>query len=110
MRRVSRWPLHAFALGLVALACPLGAAAAQVAPADPPAADLSSAPDGLRPGQYRWHPEAAPADGPVTIVVSLPLQRAWVFRAGVAIGISTVSSGQPGYDTPVGAYSIREKD
>ena len=64
----------------------------------------------LRPGQYRWHPEAAPAAGPVAIVVSLPLQRAWVFRAGVPIGVSTVSSGQPGYDTPVGAYHILEKD
>ena len=32
--------------------------------------------DGLRPGQFRWQPEAASADGPVSIVVSLPLQRA----------------------------------
>jgi hypothetical protein len=67
--------------------------------------------DGLRPGQYRWHPEAAAAAaGPVAIVVSLPLQRAWVFRAGALIGLATISSGQPGYDTPAGSFRILEKD
>jgi hypothetical protein len=64
--------------------------------------------DGLRPGQYRWTPEAAPA-GPVSIVISLSLQRAWVFRGGVLIGVSTISSGQPGWDTPTGRFTILEK-
>ncbi len=65
--------------------------------------------DGLRPGQYRWHPDAAPAEGPLAIVVSLPLQRAWVFRGGTLIGVSTVSTGQPGWDTPVGRFTILQK-
>jgi len=66
--------------------------------------------DDLRPGQFRWLADAASAEGPVSIVVSLPLQRAWVFRSGVLIGVSTISSGQPGYDTPVGTFTILQKE
>jgi hypothetical protein len=99
MLRVASWLRRVVALGLIALSCP--AIAAQSAPASAEA---------LRPGQYSWHPEAGPASGPVAVVVSLPLQRAWVFRSGVLIGVSTVSSGQPGYETPVGAFAILEKD
>jgi hypothetical protein len=107
MLRVACWLRRVVALGLIASTCP--AIAAHAAPAAAPNASAQSA-DSLRPGQYRWHPEAAHASGPVAIVVSLPLQRAWVFRSGVLIGISTVSSGQPGYDTPTGAFAILEKD
>jgi lipoprotein-anchoring transpeptidase ErfK/SrfK len=101
---------RAFALGLLSLSLSVIAPAAAVAATDPeiPAAvDLAN--DGLRPGQYRWNPEAAPAEGPVSVVVSLPLQRAFVFRGGVLIGVSTISSGQPGYDTPTGVFTILQK-
>jgi lipoprotein-anchoring transpeptidase ErfK/SrfK len=94
------------ALGLFAFACSVPAAAQDAAAAT---AAASAAPDTLRPGQYRWDPENAPAGGPVSIVVSIPLQRAYVFRAGVLIGFSTVSTGQPGYDTPVGSFRILQK-
>jgi lipoprotein-anchoring transpeptidase ErfK/SrfK len=101
---------RALALGLVSLSLSTLAPAAANAATDPeiPAA-ADPAPDDLRPGQFRWHPEAAPAEGPVSIVVSIPLQRAWVFRAGALIGVSTISSGQPGYDTPTGAFPILQK-
>jgi hypothetical protein len=46
----------------------------------------------LKPGEFAWHPERAPS-GPVVIIVSLPEQRAYVYRNGVRIGASTVSSG-----------------
>ena len=62
----------------------------------------------LRPGQFVWQPEAAPA-GDVEIVVSIPLQRAYVYRAGTLIGISTVSTGREGYDTPTGSFNILQK-
>jgi lipoprotein-anchoring transpeptidase ErfK/SrfK len=112
---------RALALGLIALSCPVAAAAGQEIPAPAPVAVQEiSAPtayaepameaDRLRPGQYRWYENAAPAAGPVTILVSLPVQRAYVFRGGAMIAISTVSSGQPGYDTPTGAFTILEKD
>src|ERR1700737_5062427 len=49
----------------------------------------------LRPGDYVWHPEVSPA-GPLVILVSLPDQILYVYRNGVRIGRSSVSSGKPG--------------
>lgn len=62
----------------------------------------------LDPGHYVWRPELA-LSGPVEIVVSLPLQTAYVFRGGTLIGVSTVSTGAPGYDTPTGTFQILQK-
>jgi lipoprotein-anchoring transpeptidase ErfK/SrfK len=62
----------------------------------------------LKPGQFVWTPELAP-QGPVVIVVSLPEQRAYVYRNGVRIGVSTVSTGKPGHETPTGVFTILEK-
>lgn len=63
----------------------------------------------LKPGQYVWHPELA-GDGPVQIVVSVPMQTAFVFRAGTLIGATTVSTGMPGKDTPTGSFTILQKE
>jgi hypothetical protein len=62
----------------------------------------------LAPGEYLWMPELAPS-GPVVVVVSLPEQRAHVYRNGVRIGVSTVSTGMPGHETPTGVFTILEK-
>lgn len=62
----------------------------------------------LEPGEYRWTPQASPA-GPMVIVVSLPEQRAHVYRNGIRIGVSTISSGKPGNDTPTGVFPILQK-
>lgn len=59
----------------------------------------------LQPGQFRWTPEVAPA-GPVLVLVSLPDQRASVYRNGVRIGEASVSTGKPGYETPTGVFTI----
>jgi hypothetical protein len=56
-----------------------------------------------------WHPEIAPA-GPLVIVVSLDEQQVYVYRNGVAIGVSPISSGKPGYETPTGVYTILQKE
>lgn len=97
---------RAFAFALFALSCPL-AANAQVTVSMETGRLLAN--DGLRAGQYRWQPEAATATGTVSIVVSIGLQRAYVFRGAVLIGITTISSGQPGYDTPLGRFTILQK-
>ncbi|MFD0740222.1 L,D-transpeptidase family protein [Lysobacter koreensis] len=68
-----------------------------------PAGDLE-----LEPGAYRWTPEASPV-GPLVIVVSLPEQRAHVYRNGIRIGVSTISSGKPGNETPTGVFPILQK-
>jgi hypothetical protein len=63
----------------------------------------------LKPGQFVWHPERSP-EGPLAIIVTVPKQRAFVYRNGILIGVSTVSTGKKGYETPAGVFTILEKD
>jgi lipoprotein-anchoring transpeptidase ErfK/SrfK len=59
-------------------------------------------------GEYVWHPEISPA-GPVVIIVSLPGQRMYVYRNGVRIGVSTISTGTKRHATPTGIFTILQK-
>jgi hypothetical protein len=83
----------------------LGAAVVGSALAEPRIATV----DELKPGQFTWYPERAPA-GAVAIVVSIPDQRVYVYRNGVRIGVSTCSTGKPGHETPTGIFTILQKD
>src|SRR5262245_37755556 len=65
-------------------------------------------PKEVKPGDYVWHPEISPT-GPVVIVVSLPDQTLYVFRNGVRIGRSTVSTGKKGHRTPTGVFTVLQK-
>lgn len=69
---------------------------------------VESAVERMRPGDFLWAPEAAP-EGPVIVIVSLVKQRAYVYRNGVLIGISTASTGTPGHETPTGIFTILQK-
>lgn len=62
----------------------------------------------LRPGEYLWAPEVAPA-GPLLMVVNLSTQRVILYRNGVPIGISTASTGRKGYTTPTGVFTVLQK-
>src|ERR1041385_5799855 len=62
----------------------------------------------LKPGEYWWHPEISP-QGPLMILISVPEQTMHVYRNGILIGRSTISSGSKGRDTPGGVFSILEK-
>jgi hypothetical protein len=62
----------------------------------------------LQPGDYVWHPEVSPV-GPVVVIVSLPEQRMYVYRNGVRIGQSTVSTGMKNHATPTGMFTILQK-
>src|SRR5690349_22332927 len=62
----------------------------------------------LKPGQYWWNPQLSPT-GPVVVLVSIPQQTMHVYRNGVLIGRSTVSTGSKGHATPGGVFSILEK-
>jgi hypothetical protein len=62
----------------------------------------------LKPGEYWWHPEISP-QGPLMILVSIPEQTMHVYRNGILIGRSTVSTGSKGHSTPGGVFSILEK-
>jgi len=92
------------ALGLLLAAALVEAAPLQV----PTPTELRARLDSLKPGQFLWYPQVSPV-GPVTVVVSLTEQRAYVYRNGIAIGVSTVSSGKPGRETPTGVFSILQK-
>ncbi len=70
--------------------------------------DVRMAPSRLKPGEFLWVPEVSP-HGPVVLVVSLPEQKAYVYRNGVLIGASTVSTGKKGYETPTGVFTILQK-
>ena len=63
----------------------------------------------LKAGEWLLYPEIAP-QGPVLVYVDLGRQRATIYRNGVRIGVSTISSGKPGYSTPTGVFTILEKD
>jgi len=73
------------------------------------AAELARMADRLKPGEWVWAPTVAPL-GPILIYVDLSLQRATVYRNGVRIGVSTISSGRDGYATPTGVFTILQKD
>jgi hypothetical protein len=71
--------------------------------------NLAAQEDKLKPGEWVWAPQLSP-DGPVLVYVDLNRQIATVYRNGVRIGVSTVSSGKPGHDTPDGVFTILQKD
>lgn len=57
---------------------------------------------------FTWTPEVAP-QGPVLVVIGIAEQRAWVYRNGVRIAVSAVSTGKAGHETPTGVFTILEK-
>src|SRR5256714_2409860 len=62
----------------------------------------------LKPGEYWWKPQLSPR-GPLVVLVSIPQQTMHVYRNGILIGRSTVSTGSKGHSTPGGVFSILEK-
>ena len=62
----------------------------------------------LAPGEYWWQPELSPT-GPLVVLVSIPEQIMHVYRNGILIGRSTVSTGTKGHSTPGGTFTILEK-
>lgn len=67
----------------------------------------------LRNGQWTWIEDAAwqrtGSGSDVSILISIPGQIAYVYRDGVLIAASTISTGKPGKDTPVGEFTILQK-
>jgi hypothetical protein len=95
------------AAGLLALAAPTLAdsvpfwGAKESVPAGTPISDLKK-------GQFLWMADAVTA-GPVLMVVSITEQRAYVYRNGILIGATTVSTGRPGHVTPTGVFTVLQK-
>jgi hypothetical protein len=62
----------------------------------------------LSPGQFVWEPKAA-STGPLFLEIDLTRQLAVLYRGGVPIAASTISSGSEGRETPTGAFTILQK-
>lgn len=98
------------ALFALLLSAPLAAESASVPfwgdrDSQPATTDASA----LKPGQWVWAPGLSP-EGPITVLVSIDEQRAYVYRNGVRVGYTTVSTGRPGHDTPTGVFTVLQKD
>jgi hypothetical protein len=95
------------AAGFLALAPPALAdsvpfwGAKQSVPAGTPINDLKK-------GQFLWMADAV-TSGPIVMVVSITEQKAYVYRNGVLIGATTVSTGRPGHVTPTGVFTVLQK-
>jgi len=110
MIQISAPPARAALIALLLGCAPAQALAAEASKtsASQEAASIEDRIDSLKPGEFIWQPDRE-ASGPVEIVVSLPLQKAFVYRGGTLIGATTVSSGKTGHETPVGGFRILEK-
>jgi lipoprotein-anchoring transpeptidase ErfK/SrfK len=70
----------------------------------------------LAPNQFAWAemPAATTVTDavaqPVSVVVSIPDQRAYVYRGERLIAVSSVSTGKDGKETPTGVYPILQKE
>jgi hypothetical protein len=64
--------------------------------------------DKLKKGEFLWMGDAV-TSGPLIMVVSITEQRAYVYRNGILIGATTVSTGRPGHLTPTGVFTILQK-
>ncbi len=58
-------------------------------------------------GSY-WVDDAM--DGPASITINLAEQKALFFKGDQLVGVSSISTGLEGYDTPTGSFRICEKD
>jgi lipoprotein-anchoring transpeptidase ErfK/SrfK len=81
-------------------------AAAEVA--DAPAEDDTGEDQDVRPA-LADSTEPGPSPGGVRVVISIPQQKAYVFKNGDLVATSPVSTGKRGHETPVGTFPILQK-
>jgi len=74
-----------------------------------PEGSVLDAAERLKPGEYIWASDIAP-QGPLLLIVSLATQRGTLYRNGVPIAITTVSTGKAGHETPTGIFTILQRD
>lgn len=92
------------ALGI--LICASASAAAQTSTGgNPTVAERAAA---LGPGQYVWAAKS-PSAGPVFLTINLTAQRVMVYRDGVLMAASAISTGSLGRETPTGVFTVLEK-
>jgi lipoprotein-anchoring transpeptidase ErfK/SrfK len=97
------WTMKGFALALaltgVALGTPAWATEAGI---------TMEAAAAVAPNRFVWADDASVA--PVSVVVSIADQRAYVYRGQTLIAVSSVSTGKDDKPTPAGTYPILQKE
>ncbi|GAA4001172.1 L,D-transpeptidase family protein [Sphingomonas humi] len=61
----------------------------------------------LKPGQYRW--AATIPDAPAKVVIDRLQQLMFVYKGDTLVGVSTISSGKKGRETPLGFWKVFRK-
>lgn len=84
------------------------AASAAAQPAPGRVATVGERAAALGPGQYVWAAKA-PSSGPLFLVIDLTSQKVTVYRDGMMIAASSISTGSLGRETPTGVFTILEK-
>jgi len=95
-----------FLASLLSFALLSGVAQAQQVPID--TGSIVQTVRGLKAGEYVWAPDVAPA-GPMLFIVNVRNQRALLYRNGIPIGATTVSTGRRGHETPTGVFTIMRR-
>jgi len=90
------------------LAC-VAAASAPAHPANHQDLSIAEKAARLKPGQYVWEPKGN-SSGPLFLAISLTAQRVTVYRNGVPIAASTISTGDEGRETPTGMFTVLQKE
>ena len=62
----------------------------------------------LKNGRFLWKPGRA-ANGPARVVIGLSDQLVYLCQGDTLIAVSTISSGEPGRDTPTGIFEVLDK-
>ncbi|MFC7536574.1 L,D-transpeptidase family protein [Sphingomonas sp. GCM10030256] len=65
-------------------------------------------PVSMKPGDYYWA-SAMPESGEAKVVIDLLTQRFYIYRGDKLAGMSTISSGKKGHETPLGFWKIFRK-
>ena len=62
----------------------------------------------LKNGRFLWKPVRA-GSGPARVVIGLSDQLVYLYQGDTLIAVSTISSGEPGRDTPTGIFEVLDK-
>ena len=62
----------------------------------------------MRPGESHWV-ATMPTEGEAKVVIDILTQRFYVYRGDKLVGVSTISSGKKGKETPLGFWAVKIK-
>ena len=62
----------------------------------------------MRPGESHWV-ATMPVEGEAKVVIDILTQRFYVYKGDKLVGVSTISSGKKGDETPLGFWAVKIK-